>query len=124
MKKIEKQPRRTTELTPEVEHDVDFLVAYFDRLGLRLKGATTLNEIRIYSTIIVASLKGFSYDNTLLSKKLGIPKATISRAVLKLIEIGFYKETVHPDDHRRRVLEFTDHGRQQAEEWLDWIKTF
>ncbi len=118
------KPRsKESAISPGAEQYVDFLVAYFDRLSLGFPGSLTLNEIRVNSTIMISSLKGCSYSNKSLSKKLGISKATVSRVTQKLLEQGVYKETVDPDDSRRRVMELTDHGRQQAKEWLDWIES-
>ncbi len=99
----------------------ELLSGYFNQLSQKFPGTLTLNEMRIAHAVMMGTLTDGSTDNTSLSKALGISKATVSRAIQRLVEAGLYRETVHPLDHRRRVLEFTDQGRQQAREWLNWI---
>ena len=108
-------------VSPEAADAIEFLDAFLARLSSAFSGTATLNEIRVGHTVMIRVLTGRTTTNTSLSKELGISKATVSRAVLRLIEFGVYRETVHPDDRRQRVLSLTDQGREIANDWLDWI---
>ena len=101
----------------------DLLEEYFERVSSRFPGTMTLNEIRIAHAILIGTMNGDRTDNASVSEQLGISKATVSRAVQRLIELGEYTETIDPDDRRRRVLKFTPKGLQRAEDWVAWISS-
>ncbi len=99
----------------------ELLGKYYNQLSRKFPGTLTLNEMRVAHAVMMGTVTKTSTDNTFLSNLLGISKATVSRAIQRLVELGLYTETVHPLDHRRRILKFTDHGRQEVREWLEWI---
>ncbi len=105
----------------EMLNQLDFVAAFHEHLTEIFPGTLTLNEMRVAHTALMGVVADRPTTNSALSEQLGISKATVSRAVLKLIELDMFTETVHPTDRRRRVLTLADQGRQTVREWVDWF---
>ena len=108
-------------ISDEMLSQLDFVAAFYERLTEVFPGTLTLNEMRVAHAALTGVVADRPTANSALSEQLGISKATVSRAVLRMIELGVYAETVHPDDRRRRVLALTDQGRQTVRDWVDWL---
>ncbi len=63
---------------------------------------------------------------TELSRTLGIPTSTVHRSVSRLIDKGWLKDSPHPTDGRRRVVELSDQGISGGlwAEGIEWIERF
>ena len=81
--------------------------AFYTHLCSVLPGSTSLNELRLLTSIGLATLKDQHIGVTELSVQLGIPLSTASRLVAKLCEDGRVICVKHPHDDRRRSLKFS-----------------
>jgi DNA-binding MarR family transcriptional regulator len=81
--------------------------AFFSHLCSLVPGSTSLNELRLLTSIGLATLKDQHIGVTELSTELGIPLSTASRLVAKLCEDGRVICVKHPRDDRRRSLRFS-----------------
>jgi hypothetical protein len=81
--------------------------AFYTHLCSVVPGSTSLNELRLLTSIGLATLKDQHIGVTELSSELGIPLSTASRLVAKLCEDGRVICIKHPHDDRRRSLKFS-----------------
>lgn len=81
--------------------------AFYAHLCSVVPGSTSLNELRLLTSIGLATLKDQHIGVTELSAELGIPLSTASRLVAKLCEDGRVICVKHPRDDRRRSLRFS-----------------
>lgn len=81
--------------------------AFYAHLCSVVPGSTSLNELRLLTSIGLATLKEQHIGVTELSTQLNIPLSTASRLVAKLCEDGRVVCVRHPHDDRRRSLRFS-----------------
>lgn len=81
--------------------------AFYTHLCSVVPGSTSLNELRLLTSIGLATLRDQHIGVTELSAELGIPLSTASRLVAKLCEDGRVVCIKHPRDDRRRSLKFS-----------------
>ena len=91
--------------------------AFYAHLCSVLPGSTSLNELRLLTSIGLATLKEQHIGVTELSTQLGIPLSTASRLVGKLCEDGRVVYVKHPRDDRRRSLRFSAVHLDGLAEW-------
>jgi len=91
--------------------------AFYAHLCSLLPGSTSLNELRLLTSIGLATLKDQHIGVTELSTELRIPLSTASRLVAKLCEDGRVICIKHPRDDRRRSLRFSPVHLDGLAEW-------
>lgn len=83
----------------------DFMSRVLALMARHFRGDSTLNHLRIGNYIGLRDLfDGTATTNKEISEALGIPTSTVSRIVTELMKRGYVAETLHPDDHRIRLL--------------------
>jgi DNA-binding MarR family transcriptional regulator len=96
--------------------------AFFSHLCSIVPGSTSLNELRLLTSIGLATLKDQHIGVTELSAELGIPLSTASRLIAKLCEDGRVVSIKHPRDDRRRTLRFSPVHLDGLAEWAQrWL---
>lgn len=84
--------------------------------------AARIDERRIcLALVFAATQEKHPYDMTALSAAMGLPRATLSRLVEKLIAAGELCTAPDPMDRRRVLLSLTPSGRKVAEEELQFL---
>ena len=91
--------------------------AFYAHLCSVVPGSTSLNELRLLTSIGLATLKDQHTGVTELSNQLDIPLSTASRLVAKLCEDGRVICVKHPRDDRRRSLRFSPVLLDGLAEW-------
>ena len=90
-----------------VKDMVGYNAAYLNMISGKYGGDSTLNEIRVMNFVLRANLAGKDVGVSCVSRVLGIPKSTVSRAVLKFRANGWLEEVTSNSDGRRRNLRLT-----------------
>jgi DNA-binding MarR family transcriptional regulator len=90
---------------------------FYAHLCSVVPGSTSLNELRLLTSIGLATLKDQHIGVTELSTQLNIPLSTASRLVAKLCEDGRVICVRHPRDDRRRSLRFSPVHLDGLAEW-------
>lgn len=80
---------------------------YLAMLHRKFGGESTVNELRVMNCVFCAEVAGQDVGVSQVSRALGIPKSTVSRAALKLRQAGWIREVASPNDGRRRLLRLT-----------------
>ena len=91
--------------------------AFYAHLCSIVPGSTSLNELRLLTSIGLATLRDQHIGATELSTQLNIPLSTASRLVAKLSEEGRVICVRHPHDDRRRSLRFSPVHLSGLAEW-------
>ena len=74
-------------------------------MSRHVSGDLTLNQMRVLQFINLCSrYRSEATGHRKICSGLGLPSATVTRAVGKFVEIGVLAEEVDPDDARRRIL--------------------
>lgn len=82
-------------------------------------GNQPMGQPLVILTMVYLNERGMPPTMTQLCQATGLPKASVSRYVSLQIEAGFVKETVDPNDRRRRGLVQTAKGRA---EWKSQVR--
>ena len=84
-----------------------YSAAYLDMIAGKFGGDSTLNEVRVMNCIFQAHLAGRNVGVSCVSRALGIPKSTVSRAVSNFRAGEWIQEVPSLWDSRRRFLRLT-----------------
>lgn len=82
--------------------------AYLDTVASKFGGEATVNEIRVMNCVFRSHMIAKDIGVSFISGELGIPKSTVSRAVLNLRADGWIKEELSSLDGRKRFLRLTE----------------
>lgn len=81
--------------------------AYLDMVASKYGGDATVNEVRVMNCVFRGHMIGKDVGVSFISRELGIPKSTVSRAVLDLRANGWIREELSSLDGRKRFLRLT-----------------
>ena len=84
-------------------------------------GHMTLNQMRVLAQLALGSLKDDPMTVEALSTRLQIPVSTVSGITADFLHRGIIKESIDPNDRRRRLLRFTEYAVEQQLIWCDLI---
>lgn len=104
-----------------------FIEALFAKQSDKYGGDTTLNELRVIACCYrVYTDTGAGTSVTELAQALAMPTSTVHRSVTSLIEAGWLRDSVHPDDRRRRIIRLSEQGIAGGlwETAIDWLEEF
>ena len=82
--------------------------AYLDTVASNFGGEATVNEIRVMNCVSRSHMIDKDIGVSFISGELGIPKSTVSRAVLNLRAGGWIREEISCLDGRKRLLRLTE----------------
>jgi len=82
-------------------------------LLIRRYGNQPMGQPLVILTMVYLNARGMPPTMTQLCEATGLPKASVSRYVFSQIEAGLVKETIDPNDRRRRLLVQTKKGRTE-----------
>lgn len=87
----------------------DFVNDYLELVTKHYGGDITVNQIRILHFIArYIAERGDYATHSAICRCLGLPAATVTRAVTTFVEKGVLKEATDPKDARRRCIRFAD----------------
>ena len=87
----------------------EWVAVLFDQIIHKYGGTTSLNEFRVMNQITICYLRGSS-PCTLpyLVSKTPVKRSTISRVVTRLVQRGYIREEIDPQDRRKRQIYLTE----------------
>lgn len=101
---------------------MEMCAAFYAHLLTLVPGTTSINELRVFTAIGLATFRDEHVGITELSNQLGIPLSTMSRLVTKLSDEGNVIAIKHPRDDRRRTLRFSPRHLESVSDWTQrWI---
>ena len=104
-----------------------FIVELFKKMNDKYGGETSVNELRVVAQCYYLYSEGNRGTSvTELSETLGIPISTAHRAVSQLIHKGWLKDSPHPEDGRKRVVELSEQGVAGGlwSQGIEWLKLY
>ncbi len=101
---------------------------FFKKMSTKYGGDTTINELRVINQVYACHSEERTTGVMELSRKLDIPKSTVSRAVFSLLVRGWLAEEPHEEDGRRREVTLGPVALERREaDWrdcIDWMVEF
>lgn len=99
-------------LESAVVADVQALSAESDQIGRAFAGVHDMsaNDFRALTHIMVAENAGTPLTAGELKTRMGLSGAAITYLVERMIESGHLRREPHPDDRRKVILRYADHG--------------
>lgn len=108
---------------------IDFLVDYVDTITsseeLVAEGRDirfTSNELRVMNAVYRAFRHERHCNLSSLSEETGISRATVSRVLTTLFELGIVREEVDEDDRRLRHLYPSETGKRSMRHVAQWLE--
>ena len=98
----------------------EFVSDYLEMVASNYGGDITVNQIRVLHFVSCHIVNGNSYaSHGAICRGLGLPAATVTRAVGTFVAKGVLQEETDPKDARRRRISFCEgqpgsHVREQA----------
>lgn len=104
---------------------VELAQRLFNLMRKKYGGGTTLNELAILNYVFVCRVSGDAVTATGAAEFLNMPLTTALRALHKMLENGFLKESRDPSDGRVIIYRMSDNyssqGDKDIKSLLDWI---
>ena len=101
---------------------MELCAAFYAHLCSIVPGSTSINELRVLTSIGLATLKDQHVGVTELATELDIPLSTASRIVAKLCEDGAVVSIRHARDDRRRSLRISPDHLESLAQWAHgWV---
>lgn len=96
--------------------DVQALSAESDELGRVFCARHDLgpNDFRALLHVMVAERDGGPLTQSQLGQRIGVSGAAITYLVERMVESGHLRREPHPDDRRKVLLRYADHGSAVA----------
>jgi DNA-binding MarR family transcriptional regulator len=100
--------------------DVRALTAESDQIGREFasRNDVSANDFRALLHIMVADAAGAPLTAGELRKLMGTSGAAITYLVERMIESGHLRREAHPDDRRKVILRYDDHGLAVANDFF------
>ncbi|BBY59019.1 MarR family winged helix-turn-helix transcriptional regulator [Mycolicibacterium sarraceniae] len=114
-----------TELVSAVVTDVQALSAESDQIGRAFAGIHQLsaNDFRALAHVMVAENAGTPLTAGELRTRMGLSGAAITYLVERMIESGHLRRDSDPDDRRKVILRYADHGMDVARAFFTPLAT-
>ena len=105
-----------------------FIVELFKKMKRQVRRRNERQRTQGSRSVLLLVLGGKPGKRLLPSclKTLGIPISTAHRAVSQLIHKGWLKDSPHPEDGRKRVVELSEQGVAGGlwSQGIEWLKLY
>lgn len=100
-----------------------FAKEFYEILAEFVPGDTTVNQLRILTSLAVADATGEGTSVSEIADEYGISRATVSRLITEWMTAGRITETPYPGDGRRRVLGLNEEAQRYSRMWAERLST-
>ena len=104
-----------------------FISALYAKQAEKYGGDTTINQLRTMAQCyLIHTETGEGTSITELSDILEMPTSTVHRSVTELIQKGWLRDSPHPTDGRRRIVELSEQGVSGGlwAQGIEWIREY